>query len=223
MNLNQEIRIIETPFEQKNHDADFNLANEITAKTNNNYLLFYGTIGALKGAKEIADSVYSILSKYQNLYLVLIGKQIPIEGELPIEIIHKSAKEFANRVIWYDRQPHEKLFPIIKNSLAVLLPSRVDNLPNTCIEAMNLKKIVIGSNGASFEQLIKDGENGFLCEANNAQSIVNAVDKLMSVSNERKSDMEQKAYERTLLLAPENIVPQVIDYYDYVIKNWRAA
>ena len=42
------------------------------------------------------------------------------------------------------------------------LPSKVDNLPNTCLEAMALKRVVIGSRtAASFDQLISDGVNGF--------------------------------------------------------------
>jgi len=221
LKLKQEIKIIETPFIPSFYEEDCRLSEEITQKTNNKYLLFYGTISALKGAVEISNSIYQILSEYKDLYLVIIGKQLPIGNELPVDIIKNSAKEHAQRIIWYDRQQHKTLFPIIKNAFAVILPSRVDNLPNTCIEAMSLKKIVIGSRGASFEQLITNGENGLLCEANNSQSIIEAVNKLMNMPDLEITNMEQKAYERTLLLAPEKISSVVLDYYNHVIKNWR--
>ncbi len=47
--------------------------------------------------------------------------------------------------------------------IVLFLPSRIDNLTNTCIESMALGKVVIGTQGAIFEQLIEDGVNCFLC------------------------------------------------------------
>ncbi len=222
LNLKTDIKILETPFVPYKGDEDISLYQDLKSKIKNSpYLIFYGSVGLLKGAQEIADSIYAIFKKYPHLSLVLVGKEMLINGKLPIDLIKKSAKEYDDRVIFYDRQPHATLFPLIRHAKAVLLPSRVDNLPNTCIEAMGLKKIVIGSKGASFEQLISDGENGLLCEAGNAKSIIKAVDKLMSLSPDKIKKMEQKAYERSLTLSPEVIVPQVLEYYNYVIKNWR--
>lgn len=221
LKLKTDIKIIETPFIPYNGQEDDSLYQDLKSKIKNRpYLIFYGSVGLLKGAQEIANSIYEIFKKHPKLSLVLVGKEMLIDGKSYVDFIKKSAKQYADRVIYYSKQPHETLFPLIRHAKAVLLPSRIDNLPNTCIEAMGLKKIVIGSRGASFEQLITDGESGILCQAGNAKSIVKAVDKLMTLSPNEIKKMEQKAYERSLILSPEKIVPQVLDYYNYVIKNW---
>lgn len=222
LKLEKDIQIIETPFVPYDGQEDLSLYNALESKiANKPYLLFFGSLGLLKGAQEIADSINHILSKYPDLYLVLVGKEMLIEGKSPVQIIQEKSGKNSNRVIWYDCQPHATLFPLIRHAKAILLPSRVDNLPNTCIEAMGLRKIVIGSHGASFEQLIDDEKSGFLCQAGDSESIKIAVDKLMALSEIQMKDMEQKAYERSLTLSLDNIVPQVIRYYNYVINNWR--
>ncbi len=220
--LKKDIQVIETPFTAYSGQEDLSLYNILESKIGDKpYLLFFGSLGLLKGAREIADSINHILTKYPDLYLVLVGKEMLIEGKSPVQIIQEKAGKNSNRVIWYDCQPHATLFPLIRHAKAILLPLRVDNLPNTCIEAMGLRKIVIGSRGASFEQLIDDGKSGFLCQAGDSESIKIAVDKLMDLSEMQIKDMEQKAYERSLTLSLDNIVPQVISYYNYVINNWR--
>jgi hypothetical protein len=43
----------------------------------------------------------------------------------------------------------------------------------------------------------------------------------MALSDEEIKEIEAKAYERSQTLSLDNIVPQVLNYYQYVIKNWR--
>lgn len=222
LNLKQDIPVIETPFVPYQGEENPSLYNELNQITKERpYLLFFGCLGLLKGALEIANSIGSILEKYPDLYLVLVGKTKLIDGRSPVQIIKEKAGQNASRVIFFERQPHATLFPLIRHAKAVLLPSRIDNLPNACIEAMGLKKIVIGARGASFEQLIEDGKSGLLCQAGDANSIETAVARLMSLSADEIQNMEKAAYERSLTLSLDNIVPQVWDYYSSVIKKWR--
>ncbi len=48
----------------------------------------------------------------------------------------------------------------------------MDNFPNACIEAMYFSKVVIGTDGASFEQLITHGKNGLLCRIGDSPDVV---------------------------------------------------
>jgi glycosyltransferase involved in cell wall biosynthesis len=50
----------------------------------------------------------------------------------------------------------------------VVTPSRVDNCPNTCLEAQALGKIVIGTRQSSLEELVDHGVTGFLAEPGSA-------------------------------------------------------
>ncbi len=79
-----------------------------------------------------------------------------------IDYVRAQAGALHYKIIYPGVLPHAQLLPIIEHASAVVLPSRIDNFPNTCLEAMACGKIVIGTRGTSFEQLIDDGISSFV-------------------------------------------------------------
>lgn len=118
-----------------------------------------------------------------------------------------------HRAIYLEPMCHEKLYPILAKSIAVVLPSRIDNLPNTCLESMALKKIVIGTKGTSFEEIIDDGYNGFICKADCASSLLKSIETALSLTTEDRLTVGERAYQRVCQLKPEITIPKLIDYY----------
>ena len=81
------------------------------------------------------------------------------------------------------------MFSIVKHARLCILPTRVDNLPNTCLEAMALGKVVISSTsvqGTSVEQLIIDGYNGFLSSVDDVESLYQKILYAMQISRNRQ-------------------------------------
>jgi len=83
--------------------------------------------------------------------------------------------EYADRLIFIGQIPHEQLYPVISGARLVVLPSLIDNMPNACLEAMALGKPVVGTRGASFEEMIRDGETGFLVPAGDAGALADTL------------------------------------------------
>ena len=221
LNLNKDIKIIESPYPDaiKNEDDTIfkNLQLEILQ---NPYLLFFGTIGRLKGCGVIAECIYDILAKYSNLYFVLVGKNAVTDGTDYLEMIKNKADKFANRIICFPSLSHAQLYPIIRNAVGILMPSLTENFSNACVEAMRLKKIVIGTEN-NFSQLLTDKESGFLAKIGNSDSLKEKIIELMSLSQAKKEQMQNRAFERTQSLSPEIICNQLLDYYRYVIAHWE--
>lgn len=189
------------------------------------YIIHYGSLQFLKGTHVVAELVNELLKTYPDLYLVLAGSNGDLldENKKKVkadEFVKKKAKESAGRVIYAGRLVREQLYPLIKNAELCLLPYRMDNLSNACIEAMALGKIVIGTDGASFEQLIEDRVSGFLCERDNPASYMQAIREALAMSTEEKEMMILKATERIKLLSPDVIYKKYYDYYQNVIKEW---
>jgi len=223
LELTNDIEIIESPYpediENENH-WNFETYKELKQQIGNSrYILFFGSIGKLKGGEQIAGCVYDWLKKHKDTYLVLVGKSITINNIDCASEIQKAAKEYANHVIRFPSQSHDKLYPIIKNSYGVLMPSMIENFSNACVEAMRLRKIVIGTQD-NFSQLITDGKNGFLCQVGDSKSLASCIERLLELSPEQKEKMEEKAFERTNTLSTNNICKKLLDYYNQVIKNW---
>jgi glycosyltransferase involved in cell wall biosynthesis len=121
--------------------------------------------------------------------------------------------EFTDRLVFFDPLRHEQLYPIIENAEWVVLPSIVDNLPNTCLEAMGLGRPVIATRGSCFEQLIADGKNGFLSEADDAESLRASINLAMKLSPEDREQIGKQAMDSLERLRPENAIPKLIQLF----------
>ena len=110
----------------------------------------------------------------------------------------------------------KRLFSIIKNARTCILPTRMDNLPNTVLEAMALGKIVISSDKTSVEQLITDSYNGFLTEVDNTEKLHEKIQHVMLMPEQERKKMEEMAQERVNELTPRNVYEQLMEIYKKV-------
>jgi glycosyltransferase involved in cell wall biosynthesis len=83
--------------------------------------------------------------------------------------------EQAGQVRWLGYLPKPQLYRVLKQAEAVVIPSRVDNLPNTLIESLLLNVPVIGSRGASIDELIEPGISGELVPIGDSAALAQAM------------------------------------------------
>jgi len=216
--LQTEVKVIEPPFIKDVNEYDFAVYNE--KLKNKKYLLYFGTIHIHKGMLTLARMVYSFFRQHPDYYFVFVGKQYMYENQPLIEHIKNEAKEFASKIIHYEKMPHSQLYPIIENAELIVLPSWIDNFPNTCIEAMALSKIVIGTREASFNQIITDCVNGFLFSKDNETELLQTIEKALQLSETERKTIEKYAKERIMQMNPENSIPTLINYYQNVINTF---
>lgn len=216
------VTVIETPFVLDTTTLNYSVFEQHLA--GKKYLLFFGTIGLMKGCGLIAEIIHEVLEKHPDLHFAFIGKATGYLGYKGISImdtIREKAGSHKDRVIHLERQTHDHLYPIIANAYAVLLPSKVDNFPNTCLEAMAHKRVVIGTRGTSFEQLIEDEVNGFLCDKDNDRDLLIVTEKVLSLSEADRIAIGEKAYQRIETLQPEKVVQQLVQFYRQVIEQFN--
>lgn len=220
------ITIIESPFYPRRHETRSGKILEGKLK-NKRYILTFGTVKILKGAKLIGDCIYRILNACSDLVWVFAGSEFPWRdsgGNLvsPKEYIRQHALEHADRVIFLGKLSQDELFPIISHALFCVMPSRIDNLPNTCIEAMALGKVVIGTLGASFEQLIEDGNSGFLIERENEKKLIDTIRYVYGLPDEQRKEIGKRAQKRIEEMCPEKILAQLLQFYTSVIWSFNG-
>jgi len=71
--------------------------------------------------------------------------------------------------------PHVQMMSVVKQAHAAVLPSLVDNLPNTAIECLSNGIPVIGPRGVSFDEIVEDGVTGRLVSINDANELCEAI------------------------------------------------
>ena len=216
--IKKKVGIIETPFLKEN--IEWNDCILKTKLKDKKYILFFGRMSVDKGIFVIKDIIYKVLSKDSDIYFVFAGFSsvnalgVRIENELK-----DAAKEYGHRVLFLGPLSKDKLFPVINNAEVVLMPSLADNFPNSCAEAMSLGKIVIGTEGSSLEQFIKNKHNGFLVEIGNANSLCDCVESVLEMDDKEKKIICEQAKKRIEKLSLERYSENMGKLYEKIIES----
>ena len=214
-------KVIESPFFMS-EAINFEVYNNVLKEKK--YIFFYGKLNINKGVHVIADLAEEFLMNNRNMYIVMAGsdRYITIDGRkiLGSDYVYSKAGKYKERIIYLGQISRENLQGVISKAKLVLLPSRIDNLPNTCIETMAQGQIVVGTDGASFEQLIINNINGFLGERDNAHSFLEKINLALSLSKDESEKMKKAAKHTIERLSPEKIYEDYISYYSFVKKEW---
>lgn len=211
------VQVIEPPFFLERAEWDDQPFRQLLA--GKKFLLFFGTLGVLKGVATIAQVINTLLQVHSDLYFVFIGKDGGYLGLPMIQHVWEKAGSCRGRVLYLGQMRHYQLHPILSHATAVVLPSLIDNLPNSCLEAMALNRVVIGTRGASFEQLIEDGRSGFLCEPDSPESLLAAIKRALALTVQERAGMGERAALRISGLAPEISLARLLDFYRSVCKG----
>ncbi len=139
------------------------------------YLIHFGQIGTRKGSDVLAAALCRAWQEEPDLKIVWAGRVIK-EGEF--ELCHQLWGEYAANVIWLGALEKERLYAIVQKAEAAVLPSRVDSLPNTVIESLMFGVPVIGSKGASIDELVEPGINGELVEIGDEKALADILLKV---------------------------------------------
>jgi glycogen(starch) synthase len=216
---NLEVDVLRPPFLLETNDFDERIYKKHLAEKK--YFIFFGTIGLLKGGEVLALSLAKILSQYPEMYFVFIGKDGagPTADQSMLQYILRKAGIHKKRIIYLGVLHHSQLYPIVKYSQAVVLPSLIDNLPNTMLEAMALQKIVIGTRGTSFEEIIDDGISGILIVPNNPAELCTAMQRVWMMNNAERDNIGKAAQERVAFLSSERIYIEFEQYLRKIICN----
>ena len=80
---------------------------------------------------------------------------------------------------------------------------------------MGLGKVVIGTSGTSFDELISDGVNGFLVPPADPESL--AAKMISAWTDPDLSTMSAAAKQRMQEFAPEKTVASLLSYYSEIL------
>jgi glycosyltransferase involved in cell wall biosynthesis len=136
-------------------------------------LLFVGNLIRRKGADLLPKIMSQLGKKYVLYYTSGLRTSIP--------------KQFTlSNMVPLGRLSEEKLIEEYNKCDALLFPSRLEGFGYTVAEAMACGKPVISTNTSSISELVEEGKNGFLCDPNNLNEIVNKIRLLQKLITKEK-------------------------------------
>ncbi len=82
----------------------------------------------------------------------------------------------------------------LKNIPIVVLPSDSEGVPNSILEAMSLKKIVVASDVGAVSTFVENGKNGFLHSPQNPEQLAKIIKNIFSMSSDELNNIRQSAF-----------------------------
>ncbi len=213
--IHRKVSVIESPFWNECSKYDDSVYQK--RLKDKKYVLYFGRLTVTKGILVIAEILEKFLKTHPDYHFVCCGIEQKGYKENLIRVLESGAGKYKERFIYIKALSHTFLYPIIKRADFVICPSLSENFANACMEAMYFERVVIGTDGASYEQLIDDGKSGLLCIPGDSESLLRKMNQAAAMSEAQKVEIGQRAKKRIDRLAPEVMVKKLMRLYQYVI------
>ncbi len=187
------------------------------------YLLFFGTLNRIKGVDLLAEALPPILIAHPNLHMVLVGPDHGMPGT-PLLVDHMKTLNapHASRIHHLGVLPKSLLYGVLQKAHTVVMPSRVDNMPNACLEAQQFSKPVVGTYDSSLEELIEDGRTGFLARNSNASSLRDAIERSLRLDEAQLAAMEVNIQADVQRAEQEDRISRLLEIYNLARERFNG-
>jgi glycogen synthase len=218
---NLQVDVLRTPVNLLPESAwDYTFYNEYLR--NQRYLLFVGRLEKVKGADLIGQIGRQLLDRYPDLYLVMVGSDgLADKNTSMLDYIRQCIGTDEPRFTYSPSISKAQLYPLYANAVGVLMPSRIDNYPNVCLEAQSVGTPVVGTYQSSLEEMIEDGVSGFLAENSNPASFLTAIERLLSQNIAQRTAMIDCINALTQQRLDADPIAQLEQYYTEIIERFH--
>lgn len=143
--------------------------------------IFIGRVMKLKGIDEFLEAAKRTKEKYCNTNFFIAG--FIEEGEY-----REKVASYGDSVVPLGFV--KDITQEIKKCHCTILPSHGgEGVPNVLLESAAMGRICIGSNIPGTADVIDEGKTGYLFEAGNVEHLVDAIDKVMKLDTDQRTEM----------------------------------
>ena len=113
-------------------------------------------------------------------------------------VVEVERRKLNDRVAYAGRKVGEEKNTFFQQADIFILPTMNECFPLVILEAMEYKLPVISTNEGGIPDIVKDGENGLICEKQNPYSLADCIAKLLD-DEELRVKMGNAGYEKFCL------------------------
>ena len=135
------------------------------------FMLYFGKLVGFKGIDVLAHALPIVCSEAPDFRMVFAGG---CEAALWQQMVDQWGPH-AKQASWLGQLQKPQLYVVLKRAEAAVLPSRVDNLPNTVIESLMFGVPVIGPQGVSFDEAVEENVTGHLVPMEDHEALAAAM------------------------------------------------
>ena len=157
---------------------------EMEARRNNviPHLLFLSNLLISKGVIVLLDALKILKEKEYTFVCQFIGGETAeINAVQFFEEVNK--RELSDLVTYVGRKVREEKEAFFRQADIFVFPTYYETFGLVNLEAMEYKLPVISTNEGGIPDIVKDGENGLICEKQNPVSLADCIAKLLDDEN----------------------------------------
>jgi glycogen synthase len=182
---------------------------------------FLGRLEVRKGVVELAQSIPMILQQAPDLRFRLLGPSWPFRKGTMESWIRRHCRRVLDHITFVGPVEQDQMAAELALCDVMVLPSRWENFPFACWEAMASGRAVIGSAAGGMAEVIQPGVSGLLVPPKSPAAIADAVLSMVE-HPERVAEYGAAGRRRVQeYLAPERILPLQLASYELAIARSR--
>jgi L-malate glycosyltransferase len=186
-------------------------------------ILYIGTIIRKKGVLELPAIFNLVRKKYPKATLVLIGVDsydIATQSASTWRLLQQALeKEDLSKVTYLGKIPYQEVQEYIKKAHVCVFPTFAETLGMVTIESMALQKPVVNSNIGWSQELMVDGESGFLVHPKNHEEYAGKIIRIMKNSEFAKQLGKKAGAYVEEKFDIEKIAEENITFYESLIRK----
>lgn len=188
-----------------------------------NLILYFGTLIRKKGVLELPLIFNEVIKVIPTAQLVLVGKDSAdiLTGSSSTWELMKSlfTEEALAQTKYIGGMPHDKIQTQIDLASVCVFPTFAEALPVSWLEAMAMKKAIVASNIGWANEMIVNGESGFLVHPKDHQQFAFKIVESLT-NHDEATQFGIKAHEAVLENFESEIVAQKsIDFYQKIVNE----
>jgi len=160
------------------------------------------------------DEIRSV-SKVEG-QVAYIGRDSHEKG---IDILRKIESKINGKVVYCTNVSWKEAMTVLKASSLLVIPSRMESIPQVIKEAFYLKVLIVATNVGGIPELIQDNVNGLLVTPENPEQLLETINKLLG-DREAAKRFSEAGYDFVIKnLTWEVLLPKYIKFYEDLVNS----
>jgi len=184
---------------------------------NNRTLNFVGSVSKVKGIEILIKAIENIKNTFPDIKVNIIGPVIKNYHLFLINLINDL--KLNENFVFHGFKTSDEIVNLHLESQLFVLPSFIENSPNSLCEAMAIGLPCIASNTGGIPSIISNGENGILVEPGNIKELSHSIIKLLiniDFANRLGNNARMTAIKRHL---PSEVSRITMEVYKTILNN----
>lgn len=158
---------------------------------------------------EIFKNIPDVSKKEEQI--IYIGRDSYEKG---IDILRKIENEIDTNVVYCTNVNWKEAMTQLKRSKILVIPSRMESIPQVIKEAFFLKVPIVATNVGGISELITNEENGILIPSENPEKLIESINNLLA-NKELADRLAENGYQYVMNnLTWKVLLPKYIKFYE---------